>query len=47
VKPIGTVLQEASARFERAGIDTSRVDAEWLIAGILGVNRSQVRIRAN
>jgi len=42
MKPIGDVVDAASERFARAGIDTPRVDAEWLVAGILGVPRAQV-----
>jgi len=32
-------LDAAVARLAAAGIDTARVDAEWLLAGILGVSR--------
>jgi release factor glutamine methyltransferase len=36
---IPSPLDAAVGRLVAAGIDTARVDAEWLLAGILGVNR--------
>jgi release factor glutamine methyltransferase len=42
---IREALAEAERRFAAAGIDTPRVDAEWLVAHVLGVPRSQMRTR--
>lgn len=42
MKPLGVVVEEASRRFADAGIDTPRVDAEWLVAGVLGMQRAQL-----
>jgi release factor glutamine methyltransferase len=33
------VLREAAIRLEAAGIETARQDAEWLLAGVLGIER--------
>jgi release factor glutamine methyltransferase len=33
-------LDAATATLARAGVDTPRVDAEWLLAGLLGVGRA-------
>ena len=33
-------LAEAERRLAAAGVDTPRVDAEWLVAGLLGTSRS-------
>jgi release factor glutamine methyltransferase len=35
-------LRAAEERLAAAGIDTPRVDAEWLVAHVLGVGRSQI-----
>ena len=42
---IRDALAEAERRFAAAGIDTPRVDAEWLVAHVLGVARSQLHAR--
>ena len=36
-------LDDTVARLSRAGIETPRVDSEWLLAGALGVTRSRLR----
>jgi len=36
----GEALRRAEARLARAGVPTPRVDAEWLVAHVLGVGRS-------
>lgn len=38
-------LAEAERRLADAGVDTPRVDAEWLVAHLLGTTRSGVRAR--
>jgi release factor glutamine methyltransferase len=38
-------LAEAERRLAAAGVDTPRVDAEWLVAHLLGTSRSGVRAR--
>jgi release factor glutamine methyltransferase len=38
-------LVEAERRLALAGVDTPRVDAEWLVAHLLGTTRSGVRAR--
>jgi release factor glutamine methyltransferase len=35
-------LREATATLERAGVPTPEVDAEWLLAHVLGVRRSEL-----
>ncbi|HEX9420072.1 MAG TPA: protein-(glutamine-N5) methyltransferase, release factor-specific, partial [Methylomirabilota bacterium] len=35
-------LDDAAARLRRAGIETARVDAEWLLAAALGVARGRL-----
>ena len=35
-------LDDAVARLSRAGVETPRVDAEWLLAGALGVTRGRL-----
>jgi release factor glutamine methyltransferase len=35
-------LDEAAARLARAGVESSRADAEWLLAGLLGVSRGRL-----
>lgn len=37
---VADVIAEATARFERAGVTSPRVDAEWMLADILGYPRS-------
>ena len=43
---IGAALAEAEARLAAAGVETARVDAEWLLAGILDVGRSALAANA-
>lgn len=38
------LLEVASARLAAAGIDTPRVDAEWLLAGLLGFRRGDLGV---
>jgi release factor glutamine methyltransferase len=38
-------LRDAERRLERAGVDTPRVDAEWIIAHALGVSRTELQTR--
>lgn len=38
-------LDGATARLAGAGVDTPRVDAEWLLAGLLGMGRAALRGR--
>lgn len=33
------IIQRTAAYFEKAGLETPRLDAEWLIAGVLGCKR--------
>ena len=40
-------LDDATTRLAAAGIDTPRVDAEWLLAGALGVTRGRLHAVAN
>ena len=37
-------LDAASTTLEAAGVQTARVDAEWLLAGLLGIGRAGVRM---
>jgi release factor glutamine methyltransferase len=37
-------LAAATATLERAGVDTPRADAEWLLAGLLGVGRATLAL---
>lgn len=37
-------IARAAAELDRAGIDSARADAEWLLAGILGVGRGMLLI---
>jgi release factor glutamine methyltransferase len=41
----GEALAEAERRLAAAGVETPRVDAEWLVAHLLGTTRSGVRAR--
>jgi release factor glutamine methyltransferase len=43
---VGAALAEAEARLAGAGVDTPRVDAEWLLAGILDVGRTALAVNA-
>jgi release factor glutamine methyltransferase len=43
---IGAALAEAEARLAAAGVETPRVDAEWLLAGILDVGRTALAVNA-
>ncbi|HSE93894.1 MAG TPA: peptide chain release factor N(5)-glutamine methyltransferase [Methylomirabilota bacterium] len=45
VPSMRAALAAATARLAGAGIDTPRVDAEWLLAGILGVGRAALGAR--
>src|SRR5204863_5194784 len=40
-------LRAAEERLAAAGIDTPRADAEWLVAHVLGVGRSQIHARGD
>lgn len=42
MRSVRALLDEATQRLAAAGIETAKVDAEWLVAGILGLRRSQV-----
>jgi release factor glutamine methyltransferase len=44
---VAEALHAAEARLAEAGLDTPRVDAELLLAHVLGVSRSAVRARRN
>jgi release factor glutamine methyltransferase len=37
-------LDAATATLRAAGVESARVDAEWLLAGLLGVGRTEVRL---
>ena len=37
-------LDAATTTLEAAGVQTARVDAEWLLAGLLGIGRAGVRM---
>ncbi len=39
---IRTAVEAATARLREAGIETPRVDAEWLLAGLLGIGRASL-----
>src|SRR5207253_3072264 len=39
-------LADTEQRLAAAGIDTPRVDAEWLVAHVLGVSRTDIHTRA-
>jgi release factor glutamine methyltransferase len=43
---IGAALAEAEDRLAAAGVETPRVDAEWLLAGILDVGRNALAVNA-
>jgi release factor glutamine methyltransferase len=42
---LAALLSEAVASLERAGVETARQDAEWLLASVLGVGRFAVYLR--
>jgi release factor glutamine methyltransferase len=39
---VGEALDHVEQRLARAGVDTPRVDAEWLVAHVLGVSRTDL-----
>jgi release factor glutamine methyltransferase len=39
-------LEAAAGRLRAAGIDSAAADAEWLLAGVLGVSRGALRVEA-
>ena len=41
------LIADASARFEKVGIETPRVDAELLLAHVLGVSRGDIHKHTN
>jgi release factor glutamine methyltransferase len=43
---VGDAARETALRLEAAGCETPHVDAEWLLAHILGASRSEVRARS-
>jgi release factor glutamine methyltransferase len=43
---VGAALADAEARLAAAGVETPRVDAEWLLAGILDVGRNALAMNA-
>ena len=43
---VSAVLADAEATLARAGVETPRADAEWLLAGILGVGRAALTMNA-
>jgi release factor glutamine methyltransferase len=43
---IGAALADAEARLAAAGVETPRVDAEWLLAGLLDVGRNALALNA-
>jgi release factor glutamine methyltransferase len=46
VPTIDVALSEAEAALAGAGVETPRVDAEWLLAGILDVGRAALAVNA-
>jgi release factor glutamine methyltransferase len=44
-RPVRAHLDAAAARLGAAGIDSARTDAEWLLAGLLGVGRAALALR--
>jgi release factor glutamine methyltransferase len=40
---VSAALDHAAEELTRAGVDTPRVDAEWLLAHVLGVSRSELQ----
>jgi release factor glutamine methyltransferase len=43
---IAAALEDAEARLAAAGVDTPRVDAEWLLASLLDVGRTALALEA-
>ena len=43
---VDAALTEAEATLAAAGVETPRADAEWLLAGILGVGRAVLAMNA-
>jgi release factor glutamine methyltransferase len=41
---VGDALSQAAAELQAAGVDTPTVDAEWLVAHVLGVSRSALAV---
>ena len=41
---VAEALSQAAAELEAAGVDTPSVDAEWLVAHVLGVSRSALAV---
>ena len=46
IATLGAALVEAEGRLTAAGVQTPRVDAEWLLAGILDVGRNALAVNA-
>ena len=46
VPTVGAAVVEAEATLAAAGVETPRVDAEWLLAGILDVGRAALAVNA-
>ena len=46
IATLGAALAEAEGRLTAAGVRTPRVDAEWLLAGILDVGRNALAVNA-
>lgn len=44
---VRAAVDEAEATLAAAGVPTPRVDAEWLLAGLLGVGRARLRLQAD
>ena len=44
---VAEALRLAEQRLADAGVDTPRVDAEWLVAHVLGVSRSDLHVQAD
>jgi release factor glutamine methyltransferase len=43
---VATVLHDAEERLAIAGVETPRADAEWLLAGMLGIGRAALGLNA-
>jgi|TARA_B110000037_G_scaffold220312_1_gene287773 release factor glutamine methyltransferase len=39
------IIQRTAAYFEKAGLETPRLDAEWLIAGVIGCKRLELFLK--
>jgi release factor glutamine methyltransferase len=44
--PVPAALHVATAALHAAGVESARTDAEWLLAGVLGVSRSALGLQA-